>query len=126
MTAGVDRIVFGDQEEMGLGCRVATAITRRMVVEFGIAMGSRRRKRLGGKRPIGGDYVGELEGRSTGVLLIASSKNFRRSWWHNRDYGSFVANPFGRQAMTGGEKSEVVVEPGESLELEFAAVIQSS
>ncbi len=123
VTAGVDRIVFGDQEEMGLGCRVATAITEKNGGRIRNSDGFETAKETWGKEADWCDYVGELEGRSTGVLLIASSKNFRRSWWHNRDYGVFVANPFGRQAMTGGEKSEVVVEPGESLELEFAAVI---
>jgi hypothetical protein len=54
---------------------------------------------------------------------MASPGNFRESWWHNRDYGVFVANPFGRQAMKQGTKSSVKVAKGESLRLIFAAVI---
>ncbi len=54
---------------------------------------------------------------------MSSSSNFRQSWWHNRDYGVFVANPFGRKAMGQGDVSSVVVEPGDQLNLEFAAVI---
>jgi hypothetical protein len=56
---------------------------------------------------------------------MASPINFRPSWWHNRDYGVFVANPFGRAAMKQGEKSAVTVKPGESFQLRFAAAIHS-
>jgi len=54
---------------------------------------------------------------------VASPENFRESWWHNRDYGLMVANPFGRAAMKQGEKSAITVRRGESLRLRFAAII---
>jgi hypothetical protein len=56
-------------------------------------------------------------------MLMASRRNFRESWWHNRDYGVFVANPFGRAAMKQGDRSSVAVAPGESLRLEFGALV---
>jgi hypothetical protein len=30
--------------------------------------------------------------------------NFRASWFHSRDYGLIVANPFGKKAMTAPTK----------------------
>ncbi len=54
---------------------------------------------------------------------MAAPGNFRRSWWHNRDYGVFVANPFGRAALKQGTPSAVVVPRGQSLRLEFSAEI---
>jgi hypothetical protein len=53
-------------------------------------------------------------------------RNFRPSWWHNRDYGVFVANPFGREAMKQGEKSRVEVKKGESFRIRFGALLHSS
>jgi hypothetical protein len=55
---------------------------------------------------------------------MADRQNFRQSWWHNRDYGVFVANLFGRQAMKQGIKSEVKIEPGQSLTLRFGAFLR--
>jgi hypothetical protein len=49
--------------------------------------------------------------------------NFRPAWWHNRDYGLMVANPFGQEAMKQGAKSRVRVQRGESFRLRFGAVI---
>jgi hypothetical protein len=54
---------------------------------------------------------------------MASPGNFRKSWWHNRDYGLMVANPFGRQAMKQGAKSAVPLKPGETLRLTFGAAL---
>ena len=55
--------------------------------------------------------------------MLADQGNFRSSWWHNRDYGVFVANPFGRAAMKQGDKSTVTVKRGENFRLRFGAAI---
>jgi len=52
--------------------------------------------------------------------------NFRPSWFHNRDYGLMVANPFGRKAMNQGELSRVQVKKGERLRLRFGVLLHSS
>lgn len=49
-------------------------------------------------------------------------KNFRRSWFHARDYGLLVANPFGRNAFTKAEKSQVVVSKLQALRLRFGVL----
>jgi len=115
-------LAFGDQEEMGLGVRVATPLT--------VTKGGRIRNRDGGEneKAVRGsnsawcDYSGVIDGRRVGVCLMSDPANFRPSWYHARDYGLLVANPFGRQSLTNGEKSRVVVKPGEHLRLRFGAL----
>jgi hypothetical protein len=52
-------------------------------------------------------------------VLLADPRNFRPSWFHARDYGLMVANPFGRKALSGGPESRVEVKPGETFRLGF-------
>jgi hypothetical protein len=59
-------------------------------------------------------------------MLMPDPKNFRRSWFHARDYGLLVANPFGRQAFTKGKPSQVVVKKGETLTLRFGVLVHDS
>ena len=54
---------------------------------------------------------------------MAAPSNFRQSWWHNRDYGVFVANPFGRAAMKQGAKSTLRVRRGQPFRIVFAALL---
>jgi hypothetical protein len=56
-------------------------------------------------------------------MLMACEKNFRESWWHNRDYRVFVANPLGREAMKQGAKSSIEITKGQSLQFRFGALI---
>ena len=71
-------------------------------------------------------YSGTVNGRRAGVKIIPDPANFRPCWWHNRDYGVFVANPYGRAAMKQGEPSRVEVKRGESHRLRFTVVLHSS
>ena len=118
-------LVFGDQEEMGLGVRVATPLA---VVEGGRITDSEGRvneAQVWGQQADWCAYGGESDGKRAGVLLMPDPGNFRRSWFHARDYGLLVANPFGRNAFTKGEKSRVVVGEGKSLRLRFGVLIWS-
>jgi hypothetical protein len=72
------------------------------------------------------DYSGGKQGQTVGILLMAAPKNFRESWWHNRDYGLCVANPFGRAALHQGDRSQVLVKQGESLRLVFGALVHDA
>ncbi|MEX0701657.1 MAG: PmoA family protein [Planctomycetales bacterium] len=117
---------FGDQEEMGLGVRVASAIR----VQGGAgrilnAEGDRDEQRVGAKPSDWCDYAGVVEGERIGILLMPHPGNFRKSWFHARDYGFLAANPFGRNAFTRGEKSRIVVKPGETFRLRFGVLIHS-
>lgn len=115
-------IVFGDQEEMGFAARVATRFTEQNGGTLRSSTGRTTAKDTWGQPAKWCDYSGSGP-QSGGILLMASEKNFRESWWHNRDYGVFVANPFGRAAMQQGAHSAITVAQGETLKLTFGAMI---
>jgi hypothetical protein len=117
---------FGDQEEMGLGIRVATPI---MGIKDGRLLDSEGRvgeKQVWGNAARWCDYAGPVDGKHTGMTLLAHPDNFRPSWLHARDYGFVAMNPFGRQAMKKGPRSKVVVKAGESLRLRYGVLLHSS
>ena len=138
--SGNESFAFGDQEEMGLGLRLATPL----VVKGGSgtitnSAGGKNEKEVWGLQADWCDYSGIVEHphpgplpkgerveRRVGMLLIPHKDNFRRSWFHVRDYGLMVANPFGQNAFTKGEKSRTEVKPGETLDLRFGVWIYST
>ena len=114
---------FGDQEEMGFGVRVATAMAEKNGGLITSSAGVQSAKKTWGQPADWGDYSGTTDGHAVGIMLMPDPKNFRPSWWHNRDYGLMVANPFGRAAMKQGAKSRVTVKRGETFRLCFGAAI---
>lgn len=124
---GKNRIVFGDQEEMGLGVRMASSLT---VVRKGGRIlnsdGKKNEKQVWGKQALWCDYSGMREGQWVGVTLMPDPRNFRPSWFHARNYGLLLANPFGRNAFTRGKKSQVPVASSETLRLRFGVLIHAS
>jgi hypothetical protein len=121
---------FGDQEEMGLGVRMATPLSPKHgngVLRSGA--GGTGEKETWGKAAAWSSTLADVDGDRVGVIITPSPKNFRESWFHNRDYGLMVANPFGKKAMTASdddsEKPDVtVVQPGETLTLGFTVTIR--
>lgn len=118
-------LVFGDQEEMGLGVRVATPLAETNGGLITSSSGEQTAKKTWGRSFEWCDYAGAVNGRRAGVTLMPDPSNFRASWFHNRDYGVMVANPFGRKAMNQGETSRVVVRPGERLSLRFGVFLHA-
>ena len=116
---------FGDQEEFGLGIRVATPISVRKGGHITDSEGRRDEKGVWGKQADWCDYSRVIDGKHVGITIMPHPGNFRRSWYHARNYGLLVANPFGRNAMTGGEKSKVVVRKGEKFRLRYGVLIYS-
>ncbi|MCY2968501.1 MAG: PmoA family protein, partial [Planctomycetota bacterium] len=121
-TAVAGDLVFGDQEEMGFGARVATPFTEKNGGLLTSSTGRTTAAKTWGQPAAWCDYSGTVEGRRAGLTLMGGTGNFRESWWHNRDYGVFVANPFGREAMKQGAKSVVTARKGEQFRLVFGAV----
>lgn len=119
-------LVFGDQEEMGLGVRLATPLTEKNGGTIRSRAGARGARATWGKTAEWCDYSGVRDGRRVGMTVMPSPRNFRPSWFHNRDYGLMAANPFGRQAFTRGEPSAVVVKPGETFRLRFGVWLHAS
>ncbi len=116
---------FGDQEEMGLGVRVASPLVEKNGGRILSSSGARTAKATWGRPFDWCDYSARVNGQSAGVTLMTDPANFRPSWFHNRDYGLMVANPFGRKAMNQGEASQVTVRPGETLRLRFGILLHA-
>jgi hypothetical protein len=119
-------LVFGDQEEMGFGGRVATAITEKNGGVITSSEGAKGAKKTWGQAAAWCDYSGKINGVPVGITIVPDAGNTPQPcWWHNRDYGVFVANAFGRKAMKQGEKQSVTVRKGQSLKLGFTALLHS-
>jgi hypothetical protein len=120
-----ESIYFGDQEEMGLGIRVAKPLVvdskqgGRMLDSEGRLNG----KAIWGKTASWCDYAGPSDGKWVGLTVLASADNFRPCWCHARDYGFLALNPFGRKAFTQGEVSKVEVKKGEQLQLRYGILV---
>ncbi len=119
--------VFGDQEEMGLGVRVDRALRvrggRGTILN---SVGGKNEKQTWGRQAAWCDYSGLKDGRRVGLAVMTDPGNFRASWFHSRDYGLLVANPFGRKAFRKGAASRVEVARGEPFTLRFGILIHSS
>jgi hypothetical protein len=123
-TAGADGLVFGSQEEMGLGVRLATPLS----VKSGKGRITNSRDGVNEKGTWGMqaewcDYAGTLEGRQAGITLMTDPESDHKPWFHTRDYGLMVANPFGPRAERP-EKLEV--NPHKALRLRFGILVHSS
>jgi hypothetical protein len=127
--------VFGDQEEMGLGFRIATPLRvgasgdAKIVAGNGTILDAEGRKngeQVGGQSSQWCDFSGTIAGQRVGMTLFCHPENCRPSWFHARDYGLVVANPFGRNAFGHGDKSAVTVKPGEEFRLRYGILVHSS
>ena len=125
ITPVVDGFYFGDQEEMGLGVRMATPLTEKNGGLITSSTGATTAKATWGQPADWCDYAGTVNGVKAGVKIIPDAANFRRSWWHNRDYGVFVANPYGRAAMKQGQPSRVEVRKEDTHRLKFTVVLHA-
>lgn len=119
--AEADDVDFGDQEEMGLGVRVASSMT----VAGGAGTitnseGGKDERGTWGKQAAWCDYSAVLDGRRVGVTIMSHPQNPHPSWFHSRDYGLLVANPFGEKA---GAPARLAVKKGESLRLRFGVLV---
>ncbi len=126
ITPVTDGFYFGDQEEMGFGVRVATALAEKNGGTILTSEGTRGAKASWGKVAAWSDCAGVVSNRVVGIALFAAPENFRPSWFHNRDYGLMVANPFGRQAFTRGEASRVEVAKGSTFTLRGGCFVHSA
>jgi putative heme-binding domain-containing protein len=119
---------LGEQEEMGLGVRVATplAVSAEKGGRILDSAGRRNGKVVWGRQAEWCDYSGPLGGAFVGVLLMPDPKNTRRCWWHARDYGLLAANPSGSRAAGPGEPARLTVKKEQSLRLRFGVLLHAS
>jgi putative membrane-bound dehydrogenase-like protein len=125
VTPLMDGFQFGDQEEMGFGVRVASGLAERSGGVIRSSGGKESAAETWGQEAEWCEYSGVVNGVRAGVRVVPDPDNFRASWWHNRDYGLMVANPFGRAAMKRGERSVVAVKKGETFRLGVSMVFSA-
>ena len=110
---------------MGLGIRMATGLTVKNGGQITNADGLKNEKQVWGQQADWCDYSGTHGGHQIGVLLMTNPQDFRPSWFHARDYGLLVANPFGVNAFTKGPMSKWGVKQGATFSLHFGVLIHS-
>lgn len=114
---------FGDQEEMGLGIRVATGITELTTGQITDSEGRRGAANVWSQPSKWCDYSGHEGDETIGITILCHPDNFRPSWMHARNYGLIAANPFGRKAMNKGPSSRIVVKDGQPLRLRYGILL---
>lgn len=120
---GKHEFAFGDQEEMGLGVRLATPLSVKSGGRMVNSDGRVNESEVWGQQADWCGASGTIDGVTVGVALFSDPANFRRPWFHARDYGLLVANPFGENAFTKGPRSHVVVRPGEKFRLRYGVFV---
>jgi hypothetical protein len=104
--------IFADQEEMGLGIRMATELSVKKGGTIRNSLGGVNEAGVWGKQAAWVDYSREINGRRRGIVMVPHRENFRACYFHARDYGLLVANPFGERSFTGqGDGTDRVVHP---------------
>jgi hypothetical protein len=68
-------------------------------------------------------YAQRIDGRVRGAAIFASPRNPQRAWWHTRDYGLMVANPFGARVLPPSANGKLTVPRGQSLTLRFGRLV---
>jgi hypothetical protein len=116
-------LVFGDQEEMGLGVRMTGPLIEKSGGKVALSDGKQGAKTAWGNVADWCVYSGTADGRSVGAAIFAASSNPRRPWWHTRDYGVMVANSFGKRALGPESDGKLTVKQGETLTLKHGVLL---
>lgn len=119
---------FGEQEEMGLGVRMATslAVDQGLGARMLDSQGRRNGKEIWGNKVEWCDYAGPIENQWCGITVLVDSKNGRECRCHARDYGFMALNPFSTHVFTGGEPTPFVLEKGQTVALRFGLYVHQS
>jgi putative membrane-bound dehydrogenase-like protein len=116
-------LVFGDQEEMGLGVRMETSLTEKAGGLVTNNVGIQGAKGVWGNTASWAAYAREMDGRTRGVAIFPSASNPTPTWWHSRDYGVIVANGFGKRVLPANAEGKLVIKAGESLRLLYGVLL---
>jgi len=116
---------FGDQEESGLGIRVASPIR----VQGGNgaitnSLGQTNGAETWGHEAEWWDYSGKIDNQPCGIFVKPHADNPRSCWGHTRDYGVMVINPFPRQPKERREPYvKTQLKKGERFALGYTVII---
>jgi hypothetical protein len=128
LAPGGDRsLVFGDVEEMGLGVRLATPLSPTGGGGYLASHGGRDEAGAFGLPAEWVDATGTIDGQAVGVTIVDMPGNPRKPFFHARNYGLVLANPFGRKAY-GVKKPPrpLALEPGETLQLHYVVLLHTA
>lgn len=105
--ASVSQLQFNDSKEGFFGMRLAPSLTLKDGKGHILNSEGDKDDKAWGKRARWVDYTGEVDGKTVGVTMFDSPRNYGYpTYWHARDYGLLAANPFGGKAFTGDAKNE--------------------
>ncbi|MFM7208088.1 MAG: DUF6807 family protein [Planctomycetaceae bacterium] len=116
-------VTFADVEEMGFGVRLLKELSPKWGGRYLASHGGRNEAGIFGTQADWCAAAGDVGGRRVGVTLIDRNDAARRSYFHARDYGWLLANPFGRRSYTKGESGAVTLRPGDAIELHFTVLV---
>jgi hypothetical protein len=116
-------LVFGDQEEMGLGVRMETGLTEKAGGLVTNSAGVQGAKQVWGNTAAWASYARQVEGRTRGVAIFPAASNPTPTWWHSRDYGVMVANGFGPRVLPASAEGKLFVKAGETLRLRYGVLL---
>jgi hypothetical protein len=116
-------LIFGDQEEMGLGVRVATELTEKSGGLVVNSDGQKGAKAAWGKSSAWATYSREIDGRIRGAAIFPAATNPNPTWWHSRDYGVIVANGFGKRVLPPAANGRLVLPAGSTLRLRYGILL---
>jgi hypothetical protein len=125
-------LYFGDQEEMGVGVRVATPLmvkpyeNRHRPGRILDDHGRRNEKAIWGELAAWCDYGGWLDEMFAGITIISDPRNAAPCRWHVRDYGLMVANPFGQSVFKKGPAKKTEVVSGRPFHLRFGILLHTA
>ncbi len=125
LTAGSEKVAFGDTKEGAFAIRLADPLSEKKTGHMVNAEGKQGMKEVWGKRSNWVDYSGALDGEQVGVAIFDSPKNPGHPvYWHSRDYGLFALDPFGRHAFDPSQpESKITLDPGQSMRFRWRVVI---
>jgi hypothetical protein len=125
-------LYFGDQEEMGLGVRMATPLmvkpyeNRHRPGRILDDRGRRNEKAIWGEQATWCDYSGRLGDMFAGITIMPDPRNATACRWHVRDYGLMVANPFGQSVFKKGPAKKTEVVSGRPFHLRFGILLHAA
>jgi hypothetical protein len=125
LTPEGEGFTLGAEEEMGLGVRMAAALSvdGKQGARILDSAGRKNGKGVWGRQADWCDYSGPIGGKFAGVLVMPDPANGRKTWWHARDYGLLGANPSGAKS---GEPARFMVGQGKTLRLRYGVLLHTS
>lgn len=124
LTAVDTPVTFADVQEMGFGIRLAKELAPKGGGRYLASHGGRNEQGVFGRQAAWCDASGTVAGQRCGVTVIDGPGNPRPPFFHARDSGWLLANPFGlatyaKEPPAGGaaESGAITLAPGEHLRL---------